>query len=104
MDILLYDQAAARAHWLAELRLADWEAGALLCRMLDEGTLERDLGEGAKIVLLTDGDRLVSYCTFAPYDDVWDDRRSCLSPLPYNFSAYYTKFSDEIVNQIKTIR
>ena len=27
MDILLYDQAAARAHWLAELRLADWEAG-----------------------------------------------------------------------------
>lgn len=89
MDILLYDQAAARAHWLAELRLADWEAGALLCRMLDEGTLERDLGEGAEVILLTDGDRLVSYCTFAPYDDVCDDR----SETPwigfvYTFPAY----------------
>ena len=29
---------------------------------------------GAEVVLLTDGDRLVSYCTYAPYDDVWDDR------------------------------
>lgn len=89
MDILAYSHAADPAHWLAELQKADWEAGALLCRMLGDGTLAKELGDGAEVMLLTDGKQLASYCTFAPYDDVWDDRTE--TPwigFVYTFPAY----------------
>mgnify|MGYP002524499187 CR=1 FL=1 len=89
MNIITYDQTPDRAHWLAELRRADWEAGALLCRLLDEGTLAKELGDGAEVLLLTDGDRLVSYCTLAPYDDVWDNlQETPWIGFVYTFPAY----------------
>jgi GNAT superfamily N-acetyltransferase len=37
---------------------------------LKENKLDELVGEGARVLLLVDGDRLVSFCTLAKYDDV----------------------------------
>ena len=59
-----------QSKWLEQIRVSDWEAGELLAGMVQNNTFFDFAGEGAKILLLTEGEKLVSYCTFAPMDDI----------------------------------
>ena len=38
--------------------------------MLREGNFFEAVGEGSKVLLLTDGDELISFCTYAKKDDI----------------------------------
>lgn len=70
MEILEYFAADDKAHWLAEMRKSDWGAGQYLASLLSESRLKGLVGESALVPMLTDGERLVSFCTLAPLDDV----------------------------------
>ncbi len=70
MKVINFFESARQAHWLEEIRRSDWDAGALLYKMLSTGTFFETLGEGSKVLLLTDGDDLISYCTFSQRDDI----------------------------------
>ncbi|MDJ1121858.1 GNAT family N-acetyltransferase [Olsenella sp. YH-ols2217] len=70
MDIIELHESPDRAHWLAELQRCDWSAGQHLAEMVAEGALGAVLGEGTRILMLVDGERLVSFCTLAPQDDI----------------------------------
>ena len=59
-----------QSKWLEQIRVSEWEAGELLAGMVQNNTFFDFAGEGAKILLLTEGEKLVSYCTFAPMDDI----------------------------------
>ncbi|MCM1164384.1 MAG: GNAT family N-acetyltransferase [Lachnospiraceae bacterium] len=72
MEIINYFESADRAHWLGEIKRSDWGAAPTLTGFLENGTFFENLGEGI-LLLLTDGDRLVSFVTFAHRDCV-DDR------------------------------
>ena len=70
MDILLYDQAAARAHWLAELRLAlrqegDAEAACRLRRRIE--TLRPLLTQCRKLSRLTAHYYDPDFCRYDEY-------------------------------------
>ena len=59
-----------QSNWLEQIRTSDWSAGPLLANMVRDNTFFEFAGDGAKILLLTEGEKLVSYCTFAPIDDI----------------------------------
>lgn len=70
MDIIEYSDAPNQGHWLRLLLECDWSAGPHLGEMLAADTLEEVLGDGARVLLMTDGERLVSFCTLAPLDAI----------------------------------
>lgn len=70
MDVISFYESDRREHWLEEIGRCDWSAGAFLYKLLSEGTFFDAVGEGSKVLLLTDGDELISFCTYARKDDI----------------------------------
>lgn len=72
MKIINYFDSVRREHWLEEIKKCDWAAGAFLYELLTEGRLFEMAGEDTQLLLLTDGDELISFCTLAERDDIPD--------------------------------
>ncbi|MBR1392232.1 MAG: GNAT family N-acetyltransferase [Ruminococcus sp.] len=70
MEIISYYTSGRQEHWLGELKKCDWRAGEYLCRLLAEGTFFDTVGEGSELLLLTEGDELISFCTLAEKDEI----------------------------------
>ena len=66
MDIKEYFSTDNKAHWIDKMKECDWGAGQWLAELLTQNKLEEMVGNGALVPMLTDGDDLVSFCTFAP--------------------------------------
>ena len=88
MDIQIYEDAANREQWLEQLKNCDWKAGAFLYSLLKENRFHGRYGKKAKVLLLTDGTKLASFCTYAEQDDI---REPSLTPwvgFVYTFPAF----------------
>lgn len=72
MEIINYFESENKPHWLAEIKKSDWGAAPVLAGFLENGTFSEKLGDGV-LLLLTDGDKLVSYVTFS-FQDCVDDK------------------------------
>ena len=70
MRVLNYFDSDRQSHWLNEMKRSDWRAATFLCELLGAGTFFDAAGEKSKILLLTDGDELISFCTYAEKDDI----------------------------------
>jgi predicted acetyltransferase len=70
MRVISFFGADNQAHWLEEIRRSDWNASAFLYKLLSEGSFFDTVGEGSDVLLLTDGDELISHCTYSIYDDI----------------------------------
>lgn len=70
MKIIEYFNSDWQTHWLSRIKKSDWRAGQYLYQLLDEGKLQDAVGENAKVLLLTEGDELISFCTYAEKDDI----------------------------------
>ena len=80
-----------QSHWLQEIQKSDWDAGQFLYELLRDKRLKELCGENTKLLMLTDGEHLVSFCTYAEQDDV---REPSLTPwvgFVYTFPAYRGK-------------
>lgn len=71
MEIINYFDCNNKQHWLAEIKKSDWRAAPTLAGFLESGTFFEMLGDGV-LLLLTDGDKLVSFLTFARNDCIDD--------------------------------
>ena len=56
-------------HWLLQLKGCQWEAARFLYSLLCQEKLEALCGK-SKVLLLTEGERLISFCTLAEKDDI----------------------------------
>ena len=70
MQVINYFDSSEQEHWLEAIRRSDWGAGAFLYDMISRGAVYDFIGEGSKVLLLTEGDELISYCTYARKDDI----------------------------------
>ena len=59
-----------KEHWINEIERSDWRAGAFLGRLLRNDEFFDAVGEDSRVLLLSEGDELISYCTFAEKDDI----------------------------------
>ena len=90
MEIINYFESDNQPHWLAEIKKSDWGAAPVLAEFLENGTFFEKLGEGV-LLLLTDGDKLVSYLTFALRDCVDDKSLYPWIGFVYTFPEYRGK-------------
>ena len=72
MQILSYYDTVKPEWWLAKIRESDWVAGQYLYQLLKEDRFRETAGEKAKLLLLTDGSSLASFCSYAERDDIPD--------------------------------
>ena len=70
MKVINFFDDDRQAHWLEEIKRSDWGAGAFLHKLISNGTFFEAVGEGSKVLLLIDGDELISFCTYAQKDDI----------------------------------
>jgi hypothetical protein len=86
MKIIEYD--GQDEHWLKEIEKSDWGGGKYLYELLSQGQLKELCGENTKVLLLTEGEKLVSFCTYAMQDDIRDLSLTPWIGFVYTFPAY----------------
>ena len=70
MQVSNYFEIDNKEHWINEIERSDWRAGAFLGRLLRNDEFFDAVGKDSKVLLLTEGDELISYCTLAEKDDI----------------------------------
>lgn len=70
MQVINFFESNRQPHWLEEIKRSDWSAGAFLFDLISKGSFFDAVGAGSKVLLLTEGDDLISFCTYAGKDDI----------------------------------
>lgn len=87
MEIIDYFKTDNQAHWLAEIKKSDWRGAAFLAKLIEENSFHDTLGTGT-LLLLADGDRLVSFMTFTERDCIDDDALTPWIGFVHTFPEY----------------
>lgn len=72
MNILNFSKVSDKNKWIAKIRECEWSAAKFLADLLEEEKFHELLGEGC-LLLMTDGENLVSFCTLTKKDCVDDE-------------------------------
>ena len=70
MKVINYFDTDSKEHWINEIERSDWRAGPFLGRLLRNDEFLDAVGKDSRVLLLTEGDELISYCIFAEKDDI----------------------------------
>lgn len=70
MELRKFYSEENKEHWLSKINESDWDAAKFLYYLLSEGKFRQLVGEKSDLLLLTEGDELISFCTLAEMDDV----------------------------------
>ncbi|MBR6917705.1 MAG: GNAT family N-acetyltransferase [Clostridia bacterium] len=104
MKTIDYFDSDRKEHWLAELGRCDWRAGAYLCALIRKSEFSSTLGEGSKLLLLTDGDELISFCTYSKNDCISDTELSPWVGFVYTYPERRgNRFSGLLFEEVKRI-
>lgn len=87
MNVLNFFESTRQPHWLAEIKKSDWRGGEILYKLLSGGSFFDACGAGAKVLLLTHGDQLISFCTYVEKDDIPSDLKPWMG-FVYTFPQY----------------
>ncbi len=88
MQVINYYESNRQAHWLEEIKRCDWGAGAFLADLISKGTFFDAVGAESKVLLLTEGDELISFCTYAEKDDIQPTELSPWMGFVYTFPEH----------------
>ena len=88
MEVIEYFTTDNKQHWLSQLGKCKWTAGKVLYEQLKNGLTELRIGSDPKVFLLTDGDKLVSFCALSKKDDVPGYRLTPWIGFVYTFPQY----------------
>ena len=70
MEVLDLYKTGNKELWLSQMEKCDWGAGPYLAYLVKENKLFDLVGENSKVLMLIEGENLISFCTLAKYDDV----------------------------------
>lgn len=88
MQIIDYFKCERPEYWLSQIKKSDWGAGQYLYELLSENKLKDAVGENAKVLMLTNGDQLISFCTYAEKDDIQPTELTPWIGFVYTFPEY----------------
>ena len=91
MEIIEFFSTDNKEYWLSKMKECDWGAGQYLEKLLREEKLKQLVGESTMVLMLVDGDNLVSFCTFAEKDDIQPTDLTPWIGWVYTFPAYRGK-------------
>ena len=90
MKIIEFYSADDKTYWLEKIGECDWRAGKYLYELLKTEKLKTLVGENAKVLLLTEGKELLSFCTLAEKDEIPTDLTPWIG-FVYTFPNYRRK-------------
>lgn len=73
MRIIESFECGAAPSLIEQIKACDWSAAQLLAQLLEQKRFEEVLGEGGKLLVMMDGDRLMGFATLTQRDCVDDD-------------------------------
>ena len=88
MEVVNYFDSSRQEHWRSRIEESDWRAGPFLAALLRNGTFFETVGEHSRVLLLTDGEELLSYCTYAEKDDIQPTDLTPWVGFVYTFPAH----------------
>lgn len=88
MQIIDYFNCERPEYWLSQIKKSDWGAGQYLYELLSENKLKDAVGENAKVLMLTNGNQLISFCTYAEKDDIQPTELTPWIGFVYTFPEY----------------
>lgn len=88
MQVIEYFSCDRPEYWLGQIRKSDWGAGQFLYELLSQNKLKGAAGENAKVLMLTEGDELISFCTYAEKDDIQPTALTPWMGFVYTFPEY----------------
>lgn len=88
MDIVNYFTTDNKEYWLAKIRNCDWGAGQYLCELIRNDTFFDMVGQNSRLLMLVDGDELISFCTLAEMDDIQPTKLTPWMGFVYTFPEY----------------
>ncbi len=88
MEIIEYFSCGNKEHWLTQIEKSDWGAAQYLAYLLNDNKLSSLVGEGARVLMLVEGENLASFCTLARLDDVQPTLLTPWIGWIYTFPAY----------------
>ena len=91
MKVIEYFASDNKEHWLNEIAEIDWGAGQYLAYLLKENKLFDLVGENSRVLMLTEGEILISFCTLAKFDDVQPTDLTPWIGFLYTFPEYRGK-------------
>ena len=98
MEIFDYFENADKGHWADEIGKCDWAAAKLLKNFLDKNEFSEKLGQG-KLLIMADGERLVSFLTLAERDCVDDNLMKPWIGFVFTVPDYRGKrFSEKLID------
>ena len=72
MRILDFESINEQKQWIDKIRACDWDASKFLADLLEQNRFHTVLGNGS-LFIMTDGEKLVSFCTLTKKDCIDDD-------------------------------
>ncbi len=104
MKIIDYFSANDKEHWLSKIKESDWGAGKYLYELLKKEKLKQLVGEDTKVLMLADGDTLISFCTFAEKDDIQPTDLTPWIGFVYTFPDYRgNRYAEKLLSYAETI-
>lgn len=104
MKIIEYFSADNKEYWLSKIKESDWGAGQYLHKLLTEQKLKQLVGESTKVLMLADGEILVSFCTFAEKDDIQPTDLTPWIGWVYTFPDYRGHhYAGELLHHAETL-
>ncbi len=88
MQVMDYFACDRPEFWLEKIKKSDWGGGQFLYELLNENKLKNAVGEKARVLMLTDGEELVSFCTYAEKDDIQPTALTPWIGFVYTFPEY----------------
>lgn len=91
MKVIEYFSVENKEHWLTKIKESDWGAGQYLYELLSKNELKNLVGEKTRVLMLVDGEELISFCTFAEKDDIQPTHLTPWIGFVYTFPKYRGK-------------
>ncbi len=88
MDIINYFTTDNKEYWLSKIGKCDWGAGQYLCELIRNDTFFDMVGQNSRLLMLVDGDDLISFCTLAQMDDIQPTTLTPWMGFVYTFPEY----------------
>ena len=104
MEVISFYDSERQEHWLEEIKRSDWASGKFLHEVLSEGKFFDTVGDGSRVLILTDGDELISYCTYARWDDIQPTDLTPRMGFVYTFPEHRGhRYAGLLLNEIERL-
>lgn len=91
MKVIEYFSVENKEYWLSKIKESDWGAGQYLYELLSKNELKNLVGEKTRVLMLVDGEELISFCTFSEKDDIQPTHLTPWIGFVYTFPNYRGK-------------